>query len=54
MYKRITTHTHTHKHQKISDDWRKSTLVSIYKNKGYTHNCTDYFGIKLTSHATKL
>ena len=38
----------------MSDDWRNSTLVPIYKNKGDIRNCANYRGIKLKSHTMKL
>ena len=40
--------------KKMPDDWRKSTLVPIYKNKGDIQNCANYRGIKLMSHTMKL
>jgi len=39
---------------KMPDEWRRSTLVPIYKNKGDVQNCTNYRGIKLMSHTMKL
>ena len=38
----------------MSNEWRKSTLVPIYKNKGDVQNCMNYRGIKLMSHTMKL
>ena len=35
---------------KMSDEWRKSTLVPLYKNKGDIQDCSNYRGIKLMSH----
>ena len=40
--------------KKMSDEWRKSIMVPIYKNKGDIQNCTNYRGIKLMSHTMKL
>ena len=40
--------------KKMIDDWRKSNLVSIYKNKGDVQSCTNYRGIKLMCHTMKL
>ena len=40
--------------KKIPDEWRKSIMVLIYKNKGDIQNCTNYRGIKLMSHTMKL
>ena len=36
------------------DAWRKSILVSVFKNKEDLLNCNNYRGIKLTSHTMKL
>ncbi|QHN92504.1 LINE-1 retrotransposable element ORF2 protein [Arachis hypogaea] len=40
--------------KKMHDEWRKSTLVPIYKNKGDIQICGNYRGIKLMSHTMKL
>ena len=40
--------------EKIPDEWRWSTLVPIYKNKGDIQNCGNYRGIKLISHTMKI
>ena len=40
--------------EKIPDEWRWSTLVPIYKNKGDIQDCGNYRGIKLISHTTKI
>jgi hypothetical protein len=39
---------------KMSDEWRRSILVPIFKNTGDVPSCTDYRGIKLISHTMKL
>ena len=39
---------------KMSEEWRRSILVSIFKNKGDVQSCTNYRGIKLMSHTMKL
>jgi hypothetical protein len=39
---------------KMPNEWRKSTLVPLYKNKGDIQDCTNYRGIKLMSHTMKL
>ena len=38
----------------MPDEWRASTLVPIYKNKGDVQDCGNYRGIKLTSHTLKI
>ena len=35
---------------KMPSEWRRSTLISIYKNKGDIQDCTNYSGIKLLNH----
>ena len=40
--------------RKMLDEWRRSTLVPIYKNKRDIQNCNNYRGIKLMSHTMKL
>jgi hypothetical protein len=40
--------------KKMPDEWRRSILVSIFKNKGDVQSCTNYRGIKLMSHTMKL
>ena len=39
---------------KIRDEWRKSILVPLYKNKCDIQDCLNYRGIKLISHSMKL
>ena len=39
---------------KMPDEWRRSILIPIYKNKGDIQSCTNYWGIKLMSHTIKL
>jgi hypothetical protein len=38
---------------KMPDEWRRSILVPIFKNKGDIQSCTNYRGIKLMSHTMK-
>ena len=40
--------------KKMPDEWRKSSLVPIYKNKGDIQDCTNYRDIKLMRHTMKL
>ncbi|AQK67802.1 Retrovirus-related Pol polyprotein LINE-1 [Zea mays] len=39
---------------RMPNEWRRSTLVPIFKNKGDVQSCTNYRGIKLMSHTMKL
>jgi hypothetical protein len=39
---------------KSLDEWRRSILVPIFKNKGDVQSCTNYRGIKLMSYTMKL
>ena len=38
----------------MSDKWRKSLLVPIFKNTGDAQECANYRGIKLMCHTLKL
>ena len=38
----------------MPEEWRKSLLISIYKNKGDAQCCGNYRGIKLMSHTMKV
>ena len=40
--------------ENIPDEWRESTLIPIFKEKGDVQNCKNYRGIKLTSHTLKV
>ncbi|NAV33007.1 hypothetical protein EE071_28380 [Klebsiella pneumoniae] len=42
------------KTKKMPDEWRKSVLVPIFKNKGDAQECANYRGIKLMCHTLKL
>ena len=37
----------------MPDEWRKSVLIPIYKDKGDSKECGNYRGIKLMSHTMK-
>ena len=39
---------------KMPNEWRISTVISLYKDKGDVQDCNDYRGIKLLSHTMKL
>jgi hypothetical protein len=39
---------------KMPDEWRRSILVPIFKNKGDIQSCTNYRVIKFMSHTMKL
>ena len=45
---------HIFRSNKMPDEWRRSILVPIYKNKGDIQSCTNYRRIKLMSHTMKL
>jgi len=36
------------------EEWRLSTMIMLYKNKGVIQNCNNYRGIKLLSHTIKI
>ncbi|KAK3532820.1 hypothetical protein QTP86_032105 [Hemibagrus guttatus] len=40
--------------EKTPEEWRRSVLVPIFKNKGDVQSCSNYRGIKLMSHTMKL
>ncbi|KAK3535463.1 hypothetical protein QTP70_016885, partial [Hemibagrus guttatus] len=40
--------------EKMPEEWRRSVLVPIFKNKGDMQSCSNYRGIKLMSHTMKL
>ncbi|KAK3522491.1 hypothetical protein QTP86_015882 [Hemibagrus guttatus] len=40
--------------ERMPEEWRRSVLVPIFKNKGDVQSCSKYRGIKLMSHTTKL
>ncbi|KAK3561697.1 hypothetical protein QTP86_012539 [Hemibagrus guttatus] len=40
--------------EKMPEEWRRSVLVLIFKNKGDVQSCSNYRGIKLMSHTMKL
>ncbi|MCJ8736420.1 hypothetical protein PDJAM_G00257950 [Pangasius djambal] len=40
--------------EKVPEEWRRSVLVPIFKNKGDVQSCSNYRGIKLMSHTMKL
>ncbi|KAK3541095.1 hypothetical protein QTP86_013354 [Hemibagrus guttatus] len=39
--------------ERMPEEWRRSVLVPIFKNKGDVQNCSNYRGIKLMSHTMK-
>jgi hypothetical protein len=45
---------HIFRSNRMPDEWRRSTLVPIFKNNGDIQSCTNYRGIKLMSHTMKL
>ena len=38
----------------ILQEWRHSTIIPLYKNKGVAQNCKKYWGIKLLIHTMTL
>ena len=40
--------------ERIPDEWKRSVLVPIFKNKGDVQSCSNYRGIKLISHTMEL
>ena len=38
----------------MPENWRRSVLIPIYKNKGDAQCCGNYRGIKLMSHTMKI
>jgi hypothetical protein len=45
---------HIFRSNRMPDEWMRSTLVPIFKNKGDIQSCTNYRGIKLMGHTMKL
>ena len=35
---------------KMPEEWRSSTVIPLYKNKGDIQDCNNFRGIKLLSH----
>ncbi|KAK3561454.1 hypothetical protein QTP86_002818 [Hemibagrus guttatus] len=40
--------------ERMPEEWRRSVLVPMFKNKGDVQSCSNYRGIKLMSHTMKL
>ena len=40
--------------ERMPEEWRRSVLIPIYKNKGDAQCCGNYRGIKLMSHTMKI
>ena len=40
--------------ERMPEEWRRSVLIPIYKNKGDAHCCGNYRGIKLMSRTIKV
>ena len=40
--------------ERMTEEWRRSVLIPIYKNKGDAQCCGNYRGIKLMSHTMKV
>ena len=43
-----------HEQEEIPDEWRKSFIIPIFKEKGDIQDCNNYRGIKLMSHTMKI
>ena len=39
---------------RMPQEWKYSTIIPLYENKGDVENCNNYKGIKLLSHIMKL
>ncbi|XP_019257880.1 PREDICTED: uncharacterized protein LOC109236117 [Nicotiana attenuata] len=42
------------KTKEMPEEWRRSTMIPLYKNKGDIQNCNNYRGIKLLSRTMKV
>ena len=40
--------------ERMPEEWRRSVLIPIYKNKEDAQSCGNYRGIKLMSHTIKV
>ena len=40
--------------ERMSEEWRRSVLIPIYKSKGDAQSCGSYRGIQLMSHIMKM
>ena len=40
--------------EEMPDEWRRSVMIPLFKNKGDVQSCSNYRGIKLLSHSMKL
>ena len=40
--------------ERMPEEWRRSVLIPIFKNKGDVQDCSNYRGIKLMSHSMKI
>ncbi len=40
--------------EKVPNEWRDSVIVPIYKERGDIQDCSNYRGIKLTTHTVKI
>ena len=50
----MKVYNRTMESERRPEEWRYSVLIPIFKNKGDVQSCSNYRGIKLTSHTMKL
>ena len=51
---RTKLYNRTMESDRMPEEWRDSVLIPIFTNRGDMQSCSNYRGIKLTSHTMKL